>query len=205
MTLELGQTDGTGSNAAAGGPGKPARSVEQVRAEILAAAWDLFRRRGYERVTLTEIGAVVGLTRGAVLYHFHSKAEVLSALVDPYVTHITGLIDRLAAAVPAPSPVQVLSGVFDAMLAVRPASELLTRDLSAADAANLSDWSKAQLGRILPLLAPDHDRDPAAKLRAMAAIGALGRPLAVLPDPVPGPDREVVLRAASHALCCVHD
>ena len=56
---------------------------EQARRVIVDAALSKFCRRGYSVATLEEIGADVGLTRGAVLHHFHSKAGLLAAVVDP--------------------------------------------------------------------------------------------------------------------------
>jgi AcrR family transcriptional regulator len=44
------------------------RSAEQTRARILEAAYKLFRRRGYSRVTMDDIAAPAKLTNRS-LYH----------------------------------------------------------------------------------------------------------------------------------------
>lgn len=64
----------------------PTRDAARSRARILEAAEALFAAREYDRVTLAEIGAAAGLSRGAPGYLFGSKdslyAEVLGVLFD---------------------------------------------------------------------------------------------------------------------------
>ncbi len=64
----------------------PTRDRERSRQRILEAAESLFAERGYDRVTLAEIGAAAGLSRGAPGYLFGSKLElyqeVLATLFD---------------------------------------------------------------------------------------------------------------------------
>jgi TetR/AcrR family transcriptional regulator len=64
----------------------PTRDRERSRQRILDAAEVLFAERGYERVTLAEIGAAADLSRGAPGYLFGSKLglyqEVLAGLFD---------------------------------------------------------------------------------------------------------------------------
>lgn len=48
--------------------------------QILVAAEDLFLNKGYDNVSLEEIAAAAGVTRGAVHWHFKSKQGLLVAL-----------------------------------------------------------------------------------------------------------------------------
>lgn len=48
-----------------------------TKMRIVENAIELFKERGYEDVTVSDICAVTGLTRGAFYYHFDTKAEVL--------------------------------------------------------------------------------------------------------------------------------
>jgi AcrR family transcriptional regulator len=52
------------------------------RDAILAAALELFRRRGFHAVGIDEIGTAAGISGPAVYRHFRSKLAVLVALFD---------------------------------------------------------------------------------------------------------------------------
>ena len=52
------------------------------RGEILAAAYQLFVRHGYEATTVNMIIDALGLSKGAFYHHFASKEEVLQALAQ---------------------------------------------------------------------------------------------------------------------------
>jgi AcrR family transcriptional regulator len=53
----------------------------QRRSALLHAAAALFAERGFERVSLEDLGAAVGISGPAVYRHFASKQAVLSALL----------------------------------------------------------------------------------------------------------------------------
>lgn len=64
---------------------KTQRDAEKTRRRILASALSLFARKGYDRTTFNDIAARLGLTKGAVYWHFDSKQALLVALVDDMV------------------------------------------------------------------------------------------------------------------------
>ncbi|HVX42509.1 MAG TPA: helix-turn-helix domain-containing protein [Mycobacteriales bacterium] len=176
------------------------RPVDEVRQGILAAAREQFRQYGYERSSLEQIGSAVGITRGAVLYHYRSKAELLEALLAPFVEELEAALSDFEAMQPRPKPRAVLEVLLDAMLRTRAAAELLLRDTSSRQASGLDSWVSTQADRLVRLLAPGSRRDRAARIRGLAALGALTRPLAGLPDPISAADRRAVLTAAGNAL-----
>lgn len=65
-------------------PAPPARKpesertfIEQARRrQILAAASELFRTRGFNSTSLDDIAAKVGVSRGVLFYHFDGKREI---------------------------------------------------------------------------------------------------------------------------------
>jgi len=59
-----------------------ARSSEATQQRILAAAYDLFYKRGFSRVSVDEIAELAGLTKRSLYYHFESKDELLAAVLD---------------------------------------------------------------------------------------------------------------------------
>ena len=63
-------------------PRKAQRDSERTRARILASALGLFAKKGYVHTTFTDIAARLGMTKGAVYWHFESKQSLLMALID---------------------------------------------------------------------------------------------------------------------------
>lgn len=55
---------------------------ESSVAAVLAAAQYLFVTQGYAATTTTQIGSLVGLSKGAVYFYFEDKEAVLHALID---------------------------------------------------------------------------------------------------------------------------
>ncbi|MFJ9557095.1 TetR/AcrR family transcriptional regulator [Nocardiopsis sp. NPDC101807] len=59
------------------------RAQSDTKAEIQAAALDLFARKGFEKTSLREIAERLGITKAALYYHFPSKNDLLRSLVEP--------------------------------------------------------------------------------------------------------------------------
>ena len=58
------------------------RSAAITRKSILDAAYVLFRRKGYTRVSMDEIAATAGVTKRTLYYHFESKDALLAAMLE---------------------------------------------------------------------------------------------------------------------------
>ncbi|AIF48037.1 TetR/AcrR family transcriptional regulator [Dyella japonica] len=56
----------------------------QTRARIVESARRLFNRHGFQQVTIDQIMAEAGLTRGAFYHHFESKDELYAAAVASF-------------------------------------------------------------------------------------------------------------------------
>ncbi|MDQ3987169.1 MAG: TetR/AcrR family transcriptional regulator, partial [Actinomycetota bacterium] len=66
---------------------------DQRRREILEAATELFRDRGFESTTVQAVAAAAGVAAGTVYLYFPSKEAILAALEEDFEA---GLIDRVA-------------------------------------------------------------------------------------------------------------
>lgn len=55
---------------------------EWTRECLVRAARDIFAQRGFSATTLQDIAEVVGVTRPAIYYHFHSKRDLFNAVLD---------------------------------------------------------------------------------------------------------------------------
>lgn len=56
--------------------------AEETREKLLDSALELFYERGYAGTNLTSIAKQLGLTKGAVYWHFSSKTALLFALAE---------------------------------------------------------------------------------------------------------------------------
>src|SRR5262245_876164 len=87
------------------------RSSEQTRKRILDAAYRLFRRQGYSRVSMDEIAAATRVTKRTLYYHFESKDQLLAQVLE--TQHQLALAafktfgDRLSG-----SPEAIVDGLF---------------------------------------------------------------------------------------------
>jgi len=59
-----------------------AKSAEPTRRRILDAAYELFYRKGFGRVSVDEIAEFAGVTKRTLYYHFKSKDALLAAVLD---------------------------------------------------------------------------------------------------------------------------
>lgn len=87
------------------------RSSDVTRKRILDAAYRLFRRQGYSRVSMDEIATATGVTKRTLYYHFESKDRLLASVLE--AQHQLALAafrtfgDRLAG-----SPEAIVGGLF---------------------------------------------------------------------------------------------
>jgi AcrR family transcriptional regulator len=58
------------------------RDSQRTRQGILDAAYVLFRRKGFTRVSMDEIAAATSVTKRTLYYHFKSKDQLLAAVLD---------------------------------------------------------------------------------------------------------------------------
>jgi AcrR family transcriptional regulator len=74
----------------------------RTRARILQSAMRLFAEVGYHAATNAMIADAAGLTRGAMLYHFASREELVQAAVAYIEVERARLFEEAAATPPAP-------------------------------------------------------------------------------------------------------
>jgi AcrR family transcriptional regulator len=64
-----------------------------TRQRIQSVALELFAEQGYEKTSLREIAERLGVTKAALYYHFKSKEDIVSSLVEDYFGQIDALIE----------------------------------------------------------------------------------------------------------------
>ena len=83
-------------------PAKATPKSLRTRARILDAAMRLFAQVGYHAATNALIADAARLTRGAMLYHFATREELVEAAVAHIELERAKLFEQAAAAPPAP-------------------------------------------------------------------------------------------------------
>ena len=58
------------------------RTAQLTRKRILQAAYGLFRKQGFNRVTMDEIASAAGLTKRTLYHHFESKDRLLADVLE---------------------------------------------------------------------------------------------------------------------------
>jgi AcrR family transcriptional regulator len=80
----------------------PKKRRPHRRAEILAAAVELFHEHGYHATGLDEIGAAAGMTGPGIYRHFRNKEEILETLVRDRGERVLAQVDRVVSSDMAP-------------------------------------------------------------------------------------------------------
>jgi AcrR family transcriptional regulator len=83
-------------------PAKETPKSLRTRARILDAAMQLFAKVGYHAATNGTIADAAKLTRGAMLYHFASREELVTAAIAHIEVERARLFEQAASAAPAP-------------------------------------------------------------------------------------------------------
>jgi AcrR family transcriptional regulator len=153
----------------------------RTRQLVLHEAAGAFAARGYDSVTLEQIGAPFGLSKSAILYHF-TKAELLCAIVRPLLVDVDVFLCRAEADRPGtPRRTRAALGEFVQIVCDhRSAAALITRDATAQQHLPPELQIRLRTDRFVRLFAPSGGTD--SRICAFAALGAVMRAVAVPPD-----------------------
>ncbi|MDW3212373.1 MAG: TetR/AcrR family transcriptional regulator [Ilumatobacteraceae bacterium] len=72
-------------------------AVEPARSRIMDEAANLFLQRGYEGTSLRQLAEVVGMKAGSLYYHFSSKDQLLTAILERGLDVMHEAFDRAEA------------------------------------------------------------------------------------------------------------
>jgi AcrR family transcriptional regulator len=76
---------------------------ERRREQILDAARRCFIRKGFHQSSMVDVFAEAGLSAGAVYRYFRSKDEIITAIAEEVVGHVTDLLVPLVEQEPTPT------------------------------------------------------------------------------------------------------
>ncbi|EMP56085.1 TetR family transcriptional regulator [Marinobacter santoriniensis NKSG1] len=75
---------------------------EGARGRLLREAARLFRDKGYERTTVRDLAAAVGIQSGSLFHHFRTKEDILKAVMVETIRLNTALMKAAVEAADAP-------------------------------------------------------------------------------------------------------
>lgn len=143
--------------------------TEARRDAIVAAAWDVFKKEGFERTTMSDISERVGGSKATLYGYFQSKEQLFSAALEQVIgdradaafTRITGQTDLR-------TRLLEFSRVY---LEARMSSDML-----AVERALINEGERSDLGaRLLGRFVQPHWRKVAATLDQEMQVGRLRR------------------------------
>ncbi len=109
------------------------------RQQILAAARDVFAKRGYHHTTIDDIVAEAGVARGTFYLYFEDKRAIFADLIDRFFARITVAINRIVTDDPArPVADQArdnIRAILGVCLAERSMTKILFTDAVGIDPA----------------------------------------------------------------------
>jgi AcrR family transcriptional regulator len=156
------------------------RHATGTKADILDSALTMFLARGYDATSLEQIGEPLGLTRQAVLYHFHSKEELLAALVEPTIDSAGRIVESWEerGVTTRADRRDLITALVDNVAGQQRVAALLIRFTNEAEAARIAPILVSLSQRVAALLTdPARADDPATQVRALAAMGAMNGPI----------------------------
>jgi len=107
-----------------------------TKADLVAAARELFAARGYQAVPADEIVRAAGVTRGALYHHYADKQGLFRAVVEELEREITADVE--AAFGGAPDPASGMAAALEVFLDACMRDEV--RRISLTDAPAVLGW-----------------------------------------------------------------
>jgi AcrR family transcriptional regulator len=145
------------------------------REAILAAAEEVFARRGYHGAALEDIAQAAGISKALIYEHFASKRELHASLVN---AHVEEIFQRLQASAATDRPGEArLRGGIDAFLSFveehREAWRALFRDAADPEVGDVIERVQAQATAVIAALIaadPDAPHEGALAIEMHAAL-----------------------------------
>jgi AcrR family transcriptional regulator len=154
---------------------------DDIRAEFVRIAADLFADRGFSATSLDDIATAADYSKAAVLYHFGSKDDLLVAVMEHHIEQTAELVARLEAEPDSPTRVE---HAIDALvsfalqrrptvpMALTPAHDVATSMARHPDLLHRFAELRASMARLLVGDAPTLDQQ-VRLLIAFSGIPAL--------------------------------
>jgi AcrR family transcriptional regulator len=145
-------------------------TAADTRRRILDAALELFVERGYAGTTIRHIADHLGMTKGALYYHFSSKEDLLHTLMAPVLASLDDFVGRARAA-ERPLPPQLLGELVDLYQDHALVIQALATDPSVAVKLGNENDIQSRLVQLDEVLSGGDS--PVDRLRGRCALGLI--------------------------------
>lgn len=90
---------------------------EQTLEMILQVSTKLFTEKGFEKTSLQDIIDKLGMSKGAIYYHFNSKEDILAAVMKQQFNYAEQMLDNLIEHTEAPNAREKLILILEVLIA----------------------------------------------------------------------------------------
>jgi AcrR family transcriptional regulator len=144
------------------------------RQRFIDAAVQLFIRHSFAGTSLQMIADEVGVTKAAVYHHFHTREELLKAVVDPLVDELRAVIEAAESLRGRhPRADRMLTGFVDIVVSNQGIMGLLAGDPGVSELLR-SDPQRAELINRQIKLLTEVDTGPGAGVKAAVVMSGIG-------------------------------
>jgi AcrR family transcriptional regulator len=124
-----------------------------ARGRVLDAAMTLFERHGIAGTSLQMIADEVGVTKAAVYFQFHTKDEIVAALLERPLAQLNAVLDKAEGCATREEQIDVtLRGLIDLVLENRLGTSLIQRDPSLRDILDAHGAMEKTMSRLLTIM-----------------------------------------------------
>jgi AcrR family transcriptional regulator len=175
-------------------------AAEATRARVVEVALELFAEQGFAGTSTRELSERLGFTKAALYYHFRTKDDLLTALVEPALSQLAALARDVDLTQNRAVRRRLLAGYVEMVAGNQRLMQVLSQDPSVARRPAFAA-AEPLYERWTQLLAGQDRPGPAERARVRAALGGIHAAFRHA-EPTDPPDvlREAALAAACGAL-----
>jgi AcrR family transcriptional regulator len=156
---------------------KEAHARPDTRGRIQSVALELFAEQGYDKTSLREIAERLDVTKAALYYHFKSKEDIVTSLVEDYFDETDELIAWGSGQPKTPETrAEVLRRYYAIVAGAGEVFRMLHHNQASVShlktAKNRSELFRERMDALIGLLT-EPDAPLASRLRAAAALASV--------------------------------
>ncbi|MFA1822833.1 TetR/AcrR family transcriptional regulator [Virgibacillus oceani] len=88
-------------------------NAKQTKEDIIAAAVQLFKEKGFEKTSMMDIANTLGISKGGIYYHFASKEEIIDAVRENKANSVKENSNKWIDTIDAPSEREKLTAILE--------------------------------------------------------------------------------------------